>query len=1816
MAPRIDGIRGSIFGLVLLLWTLPHSIHAHHGKTAIAIPLANITIDGKLDDWPEKMAVYPIEWVHPTAYKSAPPDGPEDLTASFRVGYNLEKNLLYLAVVTRDDEQVVHPESPGFSNQDLCEVYVDADHSGGDSASMEGRGGKDAQQYLLVAGLSKWYPTADGNPALAPASTDTRLSGVEGAYLRSGWYTVYEWAIPLFTQFPEQPFRIEEGKVVGFDVAIADADGTDGANWVAWTAGSLKVTDSSLFGDLKFAEDYGGAGAIADEIEISGIDRPEAYGEVGTIAGKIEILGADGFGERGYLELLKEGQVVQRITPDSTGAFHLTVLQGTYIPRAFARGVRDTVVSEAVVVSGGQEIVLDLELEDLGTCFHVDDDAPEGGDGTREHPFRTIAQALAVTNNGDTVQVAAGTYPESVELVSGVTLLGAGSDSTFIDGEERRAPLVRMRNVQNVVLEGFAMVRGQGISLPISGFFTERHGGLYISSARHVRIARNLIAGNVSVAGGGGITCFSCDSTVVIAHNLIVGNESLSPSATNEGGGGIIIGSGSRAQIQHNTVVYNRANGSGGGILCSGSSPYLHDNIVAFNLNGGIAFERPSYMSPEAIGPGPRLSRNVVWGNTPGDYAGLELGEDDASVDPQFADPERGDFRLAPSSPVRDVGATEDALPRSAAGLRAATPPEENLKSLRQQTAGAVSRPVRLVDVTVPTPRKLRVDTVEVEVDSLDLGQLGLQEKAYDRSDGLPGSQVMAAVPAPDGSIWFGTDRGAARYDGLWTYLDTADGLLDNEVTEILPVADGTVWIATRTGVVRVRDGQIETPERVENLSHLTSDPGGGVWIGSRNERSVHLDSARTEYAFADSAGQAVYSNTYPLFAEEEGTTWWILDEGISGLPGTRTPLLMLYDPDGVKTRTYELFRGIDANAQQLEPGPGGFWLPINEIKQLSSSSYTSVARSVAFLDTAAATLRLYRLPPDWEDYQYSIIPDRDGVLWLFGWNQTLQFDGRRWLGTRDETLATTANAEQDAAGDFWFASYSQGGVRYGSLAWTTFEGEDKLAGKWVGNVVEDRQGNLWFGGEGGLAQRRKDGSWGQPAVTDSFVTDLLLDRRGHIWAAGPNEMHRFDGERWTAYGAEHGVPDTSIFSLAEGPQGKVWAGTQDGLFRFGERGWEEVEVSSWESGYSWESPRNISELFRDSQNRLWIGTGAGLYVHDGEEIKDYYEFFYPQRNIHLDDLFALEEPDAIRRALKEKFTEKEDLAWFVARVRPHHGSSPDENASLRRLKDAYRALYEEDPEFQALIRQTVEAGYIVERYSEEESDADLEWQVLTWLGTDRIQWIVTGTDGEIWFITQRGLFAHRDGEWLRKPASSLPVPPYSIRASRVDRSGNLWLATGQGAARYDGQEWVLFDVGDGLASNEVSDVLEDREGNIWFATGKGITRYRPDSRPPQTRVLRGPEGRVGYGTEALTFQFEGGDWESERRVAFAHALVPAGQEPQVEDWSAWSAETFTEVRIEDLGWGAFTFHVRARDRALNADPTPATWPLTIAMPLWAKGWFQASVGFGLLLILFSSTYAARKQRQARRAERALMQEMEEELQTAHDMQMGLMPTESPRIRGFKIAGHCLPANHVGGDFFQYFQRNGTLSVCMADVTGHAMEAAVPVMMFSGVLKTEMRLGVPVDQLFSNLNNTMHDSLDSRTYVCFTMGEIDLATRVLHLANGGCPYPFHFHDGEVRELQVDAYPLGVRAEASYRVVETALEPDDYVVFCSDGIIEAANVREEIFGFEQTAETISTGCVQGLSAEELIEQLIGEVKEFAGETPQGDDMTVVVLRVEA
>jgi len=322
------------------------------------------------------------------------------------------------------------------------------------------------------------------------------------------------------------------------------------------------------------------------------------------------------------------------------------------------------------------------------------------------------------------------------------------------------------------------------------------------------------------------------------------------------------------------------------------------------------------------------------------------------------------------------------------------------------------------------------------------------------------------------------------------------------------------------------------------------------------------------------------------------------------------------------------------------------------------------------------------------------------------------------------------------------------------------------------------------------------------------------------------------------------------------------------------------------------------------------------------------------------------------------------------------------------------------------------------------------------------------------------------------------------------------------------------------------------------------------------------------------------------------------------------------QVEYTDLPLGQYVFQVQAVDRDLTYSETPIKVRVTIHPP-YATIALAGGLALALVGLIIVSTQAIKRRRERDQAREQLVQELEEELQTAHNMQMGLMPKEPPQIEHIDIAGRCIPANHVGGDFFQYFHQRDHWAIAMADVTGHAMEAAIPMVMFNGMLESQLELGGTMEDLFGRLNQSLHRTLDSRTFVCFVMGQLDPTTRTFRLANSGCPYPYHFRaaSNEIVELQLDAYPLGVRQHTSYAALEVQLEPGDRIVFCSDGIVEATNAVAEMFGFERTAATILQGCEDDLSAAALLEQIIAAVNTFAGDAPQGDDRTVVVLKVE-
>jgi len=225
-------------------------------QAQIAAPvLRDVVVDGSLDEWPDHLEKYPIR-NHSGVYGATDIDDvdlstSDDLSPSFRVGFDPDENLLYVGVEVRDDYLKVGNDS---RNTDACEVYV----YGG--ARGDKRKLSNPLQYVMVPGGGSYG--GQGNPSLMGG--EIGRTRTQGAYSRKGDFTVYEWAIEVFEKFPKSTVDLRSGIVVGFDVVVVDEDHWGTAAWVSW---GPSVADKSgspgRIGRLKLLDESGNWSAVA-----------------------------------------------------------------------------------------------------------------------------------------------------------------------------------------------------------------------------------------------------------------------------------------------------------------------------------------------------------------------------------------------------------------------------------------------------------------------------------------------------------------------------------------------------------------------------------------------------------------------------------------------------------------------------------------------------------------------------------------------------------------------------------------------------------------------------------------------------------------------------------------------------------------------------------------------------------------------------------------------------------------------------------------------------------------------------------------------------------------------------------------------------------------------------------------------------------------------------------------------------------------------------------------------------------------------------------------------------------------------------------------------------------------------------------------------------------------------------------------------------------------------------------------------------------------------------------------------------------------
>lgn len=239
---------------------------------------------------------------------------------------------------------------------------------------------------------------------------------------------------------------------------------------------------------------------------------------------------------------------------------------------------------------------------------------------------------------------------------------------------------------------------------------------------------------------------------------------------------------------------------------------------------------------------------------------------------------------------------------------------------------------------------------------------------------------------------------------------------------------------------------------------------------------------------------------------------------------------------------------------------------------------------------------------------------------------------------------------------------------------------------------------------------------------------------------------------------------------------------------------------------------------------------------------------------------------------------------------------------------------------------------------------------------------------------------------------------------------------------------------------------------------------------------------------------------------------------------------------------------------------------------------------------------------------------LQNELDVASKIQQGILPTSFPEGEGFEVYGNMAPARNVGGDFFDVvLLENGRLGLAVADVSDKGVPAALFMMSSRTLLKgAAIGRGAP-GEVLSEVNELLTEDNEAFMFVTVLYAVFDPDTGTLIYANGGHNNPLLVHaDGTSEELAMTGgIALGVMPGLEYRESDVILAEGDSLILYTDGVSEAMNAEEEEFGLDRLMQVFAKN--PPTSARSTNEAILQAVYDFAGETPQSDDVTCLVLQ---
>ncbi len=242
---------------------------------------------------------------------------------------------------------------------------------------------------------------------------------------------------------------------------------------------------------------------------------------------------------------------------------------------------------------------------------------------------------------------------------------------------------------------------------------------------------------------------------------------------------------------------------------------------------------------------------------------------------------------------------------------------------------------------------------------------------------------------------------------------------------------------------------------------------------------------------------------------------------------------------------------------------------------------------------------------------------------------------------------------------------------------------------------------------------------------------------------------------------------------------------------------------------------------------------------------------------------------------------------------------------------------------------------------------------------------------------------------------------------------------------------------------------------------------------------------------------------------------------------------------------------------------------------------------------------------------RLLSESIKNEYEQAYLIQKSLLPTSSPNIPGYQIAGSSQQAELVGGDIFDYYKFNeDEFGFCIGDASGHGIPAALMARDVIVGLRMGLENQTKMVYTLKKLNRVIYQSVYSTRFISLFYAEMETNGNLFYI-NAGHPSPILVNKEEVTELESTGLVFGALEEIDLRRSYVEFIPESILVLFTDGIMERQNKNGEEFGLALLKEIIIKN--RDKDAADILDAIFNAAKEFGNMKKWDDDATVVVIK---